>query len=301
MIRLMVDFKAGESFGDLSYYYRALIQHTYKKSEVDGERIKKTSKKSEPLVYKTDDTNSDNYAQDSASKNIQKKDECCSKEKKRVTRILYQWNYETKSHDVIHEYEDGTRETISQDKKDLPGLKKSSSAEQNSPGSTRNYSDETKEKLQKTQSEPSNVQPKSREEKNLGDKNKEEENSGIPHDHIKNDMLSIVVSPPADQKHGQNTTLFERDFSFLNQTNNKTYVSKSGRRIRYSSKNIANSTPAYANHGAPNVIYHSNPPGHHPSSTTGNPLSGSTLHKRRTAGGIEVKSSSGRRYPSKKD
>lgn len=295
----MIDFKAGETFGDLAYYYRALIQHTYKKSEVDGERIKKTSKKSEPLVYKTDDTNSDNYDPATESKNIQKKDDP-PKEKKRVTRILYQWNYETKSHDVIHEYEDGTREIISQDKKDVPGLTKTASVEEKSPGSTRNYSDETKEKVKKSQSDNTNAEKKPREEKVTEkvseQENKENVNSGIPHDHIKNDMLSIVVTPPPDQKKGQNTTLFERDFSFLNHTNNKTYVSKSGRRIRYSNKNINNSTPSYANQGTSNVNYQSHPP----TSNTGNPLSGSTLHKRRTAGGIEVKSSSGRRYPSTK-
>jgi len=73
-----------------------------------------------PLKYKTDESNGNDFENNLEAMNMVKKEtvEQNNNEKKiekRVKKILYQWNHDEKRHDIIHQYEDGTKETKPRD------------------------------------------------------------------------------------------------------------------------------------------------------------------------------------------
>lgn len=243
MISLMCSSKNGETFKDLLSYHKSLKDGTYRKEQVEEGRFRITSKKSQPIQYKTDPTNYADFNDADNMSHSSRNTYSPKIESKRVTRILYQWNYETKSHDVIHEYDDGTSEIIEADKKDAPkqqsgtkDLERGKSADQHDRDSTKGIGapvDKQEDLKPKLDDE------KDRHKNRSGHKSNNIENNGqneIPKNHIANDKLSIVVTPEPEKKK-KDKTLFTKDFSYLNHVGTKTYVTAGGKEIKMSNSN----------------------------------------------------------------
>ena len=233
MIKRMCRYSFGATFIDLENYYESLkfdkipeeapvtkkVNETPQFHGHENQDDKKFSKKTE-AAHQTE-TTENNFAE----KKYQ------IKSKKPVKKILYQWNNDEKKHDVVHEYEDGTRSIL--DENSSVDSKQSEIKSTKSKKSKKSAIIDRLDKLkQKLASKDFNEGTSLSEDVENCSNEKQAKEVSAPH--IQNDFLQIVVSSPGESKQ-KDIILFQKDFSHLKnevpRSKSNYYTSKSGKRI----------------------------------------------------------------------